>query len=303
MGKYIDPTYDLGFKLLFGRENLSNVLLIGLLNALLEGDPELRGINSIKYLNSEKPAEWKDGKGIRYDLLCQTDTGKRFIVEMQKAPQAYFLNRSTFYVCRDIAQQGYRGKDEEDVAWDYDLTPVIGVFICNFRMRELEPKVITRVRPMDEETHKPVDDKVRYIYIQLPLFDREEDECDSIIDQWLYNIKNMGPNQEVAFISQNDVFKRLKDLASKAMLTPEERNTYEAYVRNERDRINQERYRLQEALEEGKAIGIAKGEAIGITKGIAKEKRENARNLKILGIPVEIIVKATGLSASEIEQL
>lgn len=56
MGKYIDPTYDLGFKLLFDRENLSNVLLIGLLNALLEGEPELRGINSIKYLNSEKPA-------------------------------------------------------------------------------------------------------------------------------------------------------------------------------------------------------------------------------------------------------
>lgn len=58
----------------------------------------------------------------------------------------------------------------------------------------------------------------------------------------------MGPNQEVAFISQNDVFKRLKDLASKAMLTPEERNTYEAYVRNERDRINQDRYRLQDSF-------------------------------------------------------
>ena len=60
-------------------------------------------------------------------------------------------------------------------------------------------------------------------------------------------------------------------------------------------------------LKERERIGIeqgrAEGEAIGLKKGAAHEKREIAKNLKDLGVGAAEIIKATGLSAEEIEKL
>ena len=59
-----------------------------------------------------------------------------------------------------------------------------------------------------------------------------------------------------------------------------------------RDNINTER-------EEGRAEGLEEG----LNKGRKEEKRENARSLKKLGVAVDIISQATGLSKEEIEKL
>ena len=110
MDRIIDPLSDLGFKFLFGREKISEPVLKDLLNALLYDSDDFEEITSVKYLNNERSAEWKDGKSIRYDILCQTESKHRFIVEMQKASQPKFIDRATFYVARGIAEQGYREK-------------------------------------------------------------------------------------------------------------------------------------------------------------------------------------------------
>ena len=44
----IDPIFDIGFKLIFGRERVSEPLLIDLLNSIFEGDPEYGNIISVK---------------------------------------------------------------------------------------------------------------------------------------------------------------------------------------------------------------------------------------------------------------
>ena len=58
-----------------------------------------------------------------------------------------------------------------------------------------------------------------------------------------------------------------------------------------------------EGRAEGEAIGLEKGEAIGLEKGKKLEKLETARNLKSLGVPIETISTATGLSTDEINSL
>ncbi len=283
MPKYIDPTYDAGFKLTFGREHVSEELLVGILNALLCTNEDYEEITSVTYLNNERMAEWKDGKGIRYDILCETASNNRFIVEMQKFDQSYFIDRASFYVARGIAEQGYRGKDEEDINWDYSLKPVYGVFICNFNIPTLDPKVITRARVLDEESYKPIGDKTRYYFIQLPQFKKEEDECESLIDMWIYNIKNMGARQEVAFTRNNEIFRRLEKVTSLASLTPAERRSYEADVKNARDTLNQIRT-AEERGEKNAQIKIAR-------KMLAAE------------MPLETISSMTGLSIADIERL
>ncbi len=303
MAKYIDPTYDIGFKLLFGREKISEPILIDLLNALLCDRKDFEEIKSVKYLNNERTAEWKDGKSIRYDILCETSSNHRFIVEMQKASQPNFIDRATFYVARSIAEQGYRGKEEEDQVWDYSLKPVIGLFFCNFHVRGLDKRPIVKTSTFDEETLKPIDSKTRYIYVQLPFFHKEENECKNLDEQWIYNLKNMGIRQEVAFKKNSEIFRRLAEVANMASLTPEERYHYEADVKIARDTVNQLRGAFQEGEEKGFKKGHAEGKAEGKAEGRVEERKEIARNMIRDGIDPRLIASYTGLSELEIKSL
>ena len=64
---------------------------------------------------------------------------------------------------------------------------------------------------------------------------------------------------------------------------------------------------LERGREEGKEKGIEEGKAKGIEEGIEKGieegHRDAARRLKMLGVPLDLIEKATGLSPEEIERL
>ena len=295
MEKIIDPISDLGFKFLFGREKISEPVLRDLLNALLSGSEGFEEIKSVTYLNNERTAEWKDGKSIRYDILCQTESKKRFIVEMQKASQPKFIDRATFYVSRGIAEQGYRGKKNEEREWDYALEPVIGVFLCHSNIRGLEEKPIVRASIFDEETFKPIGAKTRYIFVQLASFKKKEAECESLDDKWIYNIKNMGIRQEVAFKQNSEVFRRLAEVANVATLTPQQRNDYEADVKIVRDTINQ----IRGAYEDGEE----KGEKRGFEKGRAEEMRRSIRTMLAFGIPCEKIAEEYGISQEDVKLL
>ena len=60
---------------------------------------------------------------------------------------------------------------------------------------------------------------------------------------------------------------------------------------------------FDDGMRKGRAEGRAEGEAIGLEKGKKLEKIETARNLKSLGVPIETIATATGLSTDEITTL
>ena len=53
------------------------------------------------------------------------------------------------------------------------------------------------------------------------------------------------------------------------------------------------------AYTEGKSLGLAEGKSLGLAEG----KRETARNLRSMGLSIENISKATGLTVQEVEQL
>lgn len=59
--------------------------------------------------------------------------------------------------------------------------------------------------------------------------------------------------------------------------------------------VNTERVLLKDRYDRGKAEGLAEGEAI--------TSRKHALNLKNLGVDIDTISKATGLTAKEIEAL
>ena len=61
--------------------------------------------------------------------------------------------------------------------------------------------------------------------------------------------------------------------------------------------------RYQKGKEEGRAEGKEEGRAEGRAEGMSQRSLEIARNLLSLGLPVDQIIQATGLTEEEIELL
>ena len=113
----------------------------------------------------------------------------------------------------------------------------------------------------------------------------------------------MNKLKEISFKDRKAIFGRLEKLASQANMTEEERWRLEEDWKNYNDFFNT----LDFAKEEGRAEGLEKGRSegleMGLEKGRSEEKLEIAKNLKAMGLSLEAIKQATGLSTEEIEKL
>ncbi|MDY5639159.1 MAG: hypothetical protein SPF72_11395 [Parabacteroides sp.] len=101
----------------------------------------------------------------------------------------------------------------------------------------------------------------------------------------------------------NQIFRKLKHIASMSRLSPDEMLAYQISISNDIALLDS----MRTEREEGEAIGLKKGEAIGLEKGREEgrmeEKRSMARNLKSMGLDPQQISRASGLSLEEIERL
>ena len=111
MVRYINPYTDFGFKKLFGEE-ASKDLLADFLNTLL---PERHQIHTLEFRNPELLGPTSADRRAVFDIYCENNKGEQFIVEMQKAEQEFFKDRSVYYISYLIRQQGKKGKN-----WNYE---------------------------------------------------------------------------------------------------------------------------------------------------------------------------------------
>ena len=294
---FINPFVDRGFKILFGQES-SKELLIELINDLLEGEHH---VEDLSYMDKEDPGETTDGRGIVFDLLCKDKDGTTFIVELQNARQTYFYERALYYLCRMIASQGKKGE-----SWEFELVPVYGIFLLNFRSGKTD-KVRTDLVIADRETGKQKSRNFREIFIEFPLFNKTESECKTPLDYWLYNLKHMEQLEHLSFKGQKALFNRLEELARIANMNKKERAEYEAALKIYRDNENVVTTARREGIQIGEKRGLEKGRAEGRKEGIAiGEERgvlKTACQMKQNGISFEQIKLCTGLTDEEIKNL
>ncbi len=284
----MNPFTDEGFKRIFGQE-FSKPLLIDFLNNLLEGE---RVITDLRFLDKEQLPEFKENRGLIYDVYCETDTGEHIIVEMQNRPQEHFKDRALLYLSKAIVSQSRRGKEGDS----YELSAVYGVFFMNFSDRLIDSSFRADVSLSEMHSREPFSDKLRMIFLQLPLFTKSEAECYSYFERWIYILKHMEALNRMPWEAQHAIFKRLAEICETQALTPEERDRYEESLKVYRDNIAIAKYQKAK----GRAEGIAEGEA----KGRAEGRAEVARNLKLLGtLSLSQIAEATGLTEAEIEAL
>ena len=286
MGKFINPFTDVGFKRIFGQE-ISKPVLIAFLNALLA---EERSIVDVQFLDKEQPGDSADDRSLIYDVYCELENGDHIIVEMQNKSQPYFKNRSVYYVARSISRQGEPGPE-----WRYDVKAVYLIALLNFKREDISKEFRTDVALMDMKRKTLFSDKVRMVYLQLPFFTKELDECETMFEKLIFVLKHMDVLQRMPWLAQDAVFQKLASIADVASLSKQERLAYDENLRKYRDTI---------AVMEGQYLeGMEKGEVKGRAEGRAEANCDNARRMKAKGFSASDIAEITGLTTEEIAKL
>ena len=294
MAKFINPFTDVGFKRIFGQE-INKDLIIDFLNSLLVGE---KHIMDIRFLDKELLPEFDSDRGVIYDIYCINEDGERFIVEMQNRKQTNFRDRALYYLSQAISRQGDKGAE-----WRFDVKAVYGVFLMNFHLDLDGYRIRTDVDMIVRQTGKMYSDKLRMIFIELPSFLKEEDECENDFERWIYVLKNMETLNRLPFKARKAVFEKLEQIVDIASMTMEERMKYDASINAYRTHLAVMDYERTEGREEGRREGREEGRREGRKEGMDIEKRQIASNMKQMGLPADVIAKATGLGEEEIANL
>ena len=286
--KYINPYTDFGFKKLFGTE-MNKDLLISFLNSLFCNKES--EIEDARYLNGENLGDGYGDRRSIFDVYCMAKDGSRFIVEMQKAEQAYFKDRSIYYSTFAIREQAPKGQK-----WDYHLENIYTVGVLNFTFPDGEyPAESYRheVKLKDVEDNHVFYDKLTFVYLEMPKFNKTEDELETMFDKWMFVLRNLSRLLERPAALQDRVFKKLFEQAEIAKYTNAERQQYEASLKEYWDYTST----METAFRKGKKEGVELGEE----KGRKEEKTETARKMRSMGFGAETIAKITGLAVEEID--
>lgn len=308
MERYVNPYTDFGFKKLFGTE-VNKDLLISFLNALLHDE---QVIEDITYLNNEQLGVAGTDRKAIFDVYCQNSKGEKFIVEMQKAEQQFFKDRSVFYSTFPIREQGQSGK------WNYQLKSVYTIGILDFIFDDdysNQDFYHHEVKLIDTSTGKVFYDKLSFIYLEMPKFLKKEDELVTMFDKWMFVLKNMTSLMKRPAALQERIFERVFRVAEIAQFTPMEQSEYEESLKVLRDLTNVIdtavlkgfEKGMEKGIEEGLEKGLEKGREEGLEEGLGKGREEErlstARKMKAKGIDDLMIADITGLALEKIAEL
>lgn len=270
MSKYINPYTDFGFKKLFG-EDANKDLLIDFLNQLL---PQKHQITNLNFRNVESFAELIHERKAIFDIHCQTQSGEKIIVEMQKAKVNFFKDRSLFYSTFPIREQAKRGE------WDFRLTPIYMIAILDFQYDEQEEKQkFLRSVKLKDQDGDVFYDKLNFKFLQMPLFTKEENELETHFDKWIYFLKKLEGFDEIPSILKEPIFEKAFRIAEIANMTASQ---YAEYQESLLTYIE-----VKEVVKTAELDGVKKV----------------AKKMLSMSFPLEQIIEATGLSKEEIEEL
>ena len=180
-----------------------------------------------------------------------------------------------------------------------------------------------QVKLVDLHTKEVFYDKLTFIYLEMPKFNKTEAELVTMFDKWMFVLRNLSNLLERPAALQERIFNRLFQAAEIAAFTPQRRSEYWESLKNYRDWKNvldtNMKKSYHKGMEQGLAEGRAKGRAEGLEEGRAKGLEEGlekgrakgskeaalavAEKMKSKGYSDEDVVEMTGLSLEDIAEL
>ena len=300
VNRYVNILLDTWFKKILGAEKNKEALL-GILRELI---PE-RQIADIKYdvRKKRKHSPFEGCRDAVFDVECTDTEGARFVVEMQLNEQKHFHERALFYSSFPIQEQVLaKKKSGRDLPHDlfFDYPPVYVVSFLNFSFHKGSEQILYRYDLIERGTGELMTDRLNFIFIEMPNAGEEEPaEDDSFVRKlsWAFTHMSILRDRPAALVGK--VFESIFQACEIAALDEQDQQQIHNDMTTEWDIHDQ----IETAWLDGEEAGIAKGEARGEARGEAKEKTKMAKALKEIGVPVEQIAMASGLTVEEINAL
>jgi predicted transposase/invertase (TIGR01784 family) len=292
IARNINPFTDFGFKKLFG-EQVTKDLLLDFINAVLEGETD--PVVDLEYSKNEHLGPLQLDRKVVFDIYCLTDRGERIIVEMQKAFQTNLKDRSLYYTTFPLQEQAKKGD------WDFSLKAVYCISVLDFKLSNEQEggSFLHRVGLVDRLTGELFSDKLHFVYLEVPRFDKKQEELETKFDKWMYVLKHLEYLERLPGSIQEKIFSKVMDIAELVNLEKKDRKAYEESLKNYRD--------LKNALDSSEVRGFEKGIEKGIEQGrqlgIEETQRQNIISFNKEGIPVEIIARALGMEIEAVRRI
>ena len=287
--KYCDPRYDITFKKVFAQ---NPDLMISLLNALLP----LKGgqiINKIEYLTPEMIPEMPNAKYSVVDVQCKDNKNQKFLVEMQMIWSEEFKSRVLFNASKAyVSQLGKAGSYKL-------LQPVYSINIVNDIFETDLPKdeYFHYYQLVHERHTEKIIKGLHIAFIELPKFKPHNKTEKKMLDLWLRFLTEINGNTKEApeELMMNPLTKKAVTLMEEAGMTDGERYAYWKNI----DNVLVEQAIMREAINKGREEGLEEV----LEEGIRQGTLETAKKFKDLGVSIETICTATGLSEGELLRL
>ena len=277
-------SFDWAIKRLL-RQKANFEVLEGFLSELLRRDIAIKNIGE-----SEGNKSAPDDKTNRVDMLVEADNRELVIIELQFQNELDYYLRMLYGVSKAVTDYMHTGDSYSNVRKVYSIHIVyydLGgddyIYHGVNHFTGVNTNTELRLNAVQQELYQKVvaaDLFPEYYIISLKGFN---DVAKNTVDEWVYYLKNNR-------IEKNFTARGL-DKARKILwydkLSEADKKAYDRAVDG---KLSMESAFFTTRLE-------------GRLEGKAEEKRETARNLKALGVAVETIAEATGLSIAEINGL
>ena len=283
------PLADVLFKFLFGRPERSE-LFLNLLNALMfpEGD---RAFTQLSFIDRELSPLRVSGKGSRLDIAAHLD-GELVNLEVQVRHEPGYLKRSLFYWA--LLYSTSLERREKYIG----AVRTISLHLLDFELFPEERSCRNSYSIRNDASGSLLCNDLQLVYFELPK-DREERRKGrrprNRLERWLSYLDGMRGEEMERIAEVEPGIGAALDLEREFFQSREQRLAYIVDLMESWDEEEIAGRRAEEAL--------AKGRAEGMAQGVAQGRMETARNLLRMGLTLEQIVEATGLSAQEVQAL
>ena len=234
--QFISMLSDYGFKITFGNEQRPKFTRKAL-QALIASDTPIK---AVKFVKNEISGTTKDARGGLFDVTCEDEQGRIFIVEMQLFDFAHFIHRVKFYAFHrfnTIVQKGHYRFD--DLPQIYTISILAG--------RTYKTHLYHQISTLKNQLGELVDNQITHVIVELGKFNKTLDKIETDLDKLLYTMKlteTATKNTKLPdFWREGWLDEALEEL-NKANLTPEQRAQYEMTIAGNMT----EKYAMEEQL-------------------------------------------------------
>ena len=306
----ITLTNDYAFKRLLGSEE-NKPLLQDFLECILDLTPQQ--VLDLEFMDKElTKEEFSDKTGI-LDVKLKLTDGTVIDIEIQASWNASFIKRTLFYWAKMYTADFKAGESYDKL----HRCIAINIIADGFRLNDA---IHSEYLLQEKTAHTTLTDVLEIHFLDLPAAKKAKGEGKTAGKQgqlinWLRFIGATNKEERAMIATMSPVLQMLNEKIDVLTLSPTERKLYESRMKLKSDITTISETQFSAGVERGKSLGLAEGKSLGLAEGKSlglaegevrgsrQKALETARNLLVIGLSIENIAKATGLTVQEVKNL